>query len=114
MGSHWKQEDRNRRNLLNYGLAVCKMTLLIKDHKTWSVGDPPPSRSVMAGNKGGNTNISEYLSIMLEPVAADQESMEKNSTDGFLSDIVKLNEESSSHYEDEETNPSKHQEEPQK
>jgi hypothetical protein len=71
VGSHWNQKDRCKRNLLNFGLAVCPMTLLIKDHKTWSVnsGESPPSRSVMGGNIGGNTAISEFVSLVLEPVA---------------------------------------------
>ena len=56
LGNNWSQEARCLRNLLNLGLAVCPMTLLIKDHKTWSVdsGEAPPSRSVMGGNVGGN------------------------------------------------------------
>ena len=71
MGEYWNQEDRNRRNLMNHGLAVCKMTLLIKDHKSWAINETPPNRSLMAGNKGGNTNMSEFLSIILEPIASE-------------------------------------------
>jgi hypothetical protein len=33
----WNQEDRALKNLLNHGLAVCPMTLLIKDHKVWTL-----------------------------------------------------------------------------
>ena len=95
MGKYWQQEDRNRRNLLNHGLAVCKMTLLIKDHKSWTINETPPNRSVMAGNTGGNANMSEYLSILLEPIASDNTCMEVNSTDVMLAEIVKMNEENS-------------------
>ena len=96
MGEYWDQMDRNRRNLLNQGLAVCKMTLLIKDHKSWTLNATPPSRSLMAGNKGGNTNMSEFLSIILEPVANESKNcMEVNSTDGLLAEIVKMNDENS-------------------
>ena len=37
LGANWNQEDRSIRNLLNHGLAICPMTILIKDHKSWSV-----------------------------------------------------------------------------
>ena len=98
MGSYWKHEDRNKRNMLNYGLAVCKMTVLIKDHKSWSVNETLPGRAVMAGNMGGNTNISELLSAFLEPIASENtKCMEVNSTDGLLAEIDKMNEENSIH-----------------
>ena len=89
----WDQEERALKNLLNHGLAVCPMTLLIKDHKVWDITkDAPPSRSVMGGNKGGNTNISEIISIVLEPIANSQPgSLEENATDGFLANVTKLN-----------------------
>ena len=57
-------------NLLNHGLGACPMTLLIKDHKTWSI--IPKTRSLMGGNDGGNSGISEYLSLVLEPLAREQ------------------------------------------
>ena len=64
----------------------------------------------MSGNKGGNTNISEFLSIILEPIASEQkESMEVNSTDGFLAAIVKINEENSTPVEGEHESTSSHQ-----
>ena len=37
LGSNWSQEARCLSNLLNHGLGACPMTLLVKDHKTWSV-----------------------------------------------------------------------------
>ena len=68
------------------------MTLLIKDHKPWDL--IPKSRSVMGGNEGGNTGISEFLSLVLEPVAREQNgSMEINATNGLLADILDLNNE---------------------
>ena len=50
LGQCWNQEGRALRNLLNHGLAVCPMTLLVKDHKLWPVGETPPTRSIMGGN----------------------------------------------------------------
>ena len=84
MGSTWDQENRSVRNLLNHGLAV-------KDHKILSLGDTPPTRSVMGGNVGDNKPLSEFMSLILEPVAKRMESMEANSTSGFLNIIESLN-----------------------
>ena len=85
LGEDWGERDGSVRNLLNHGLAVCPMTLLIKDHKSWSIesGTPPPTRQVHGGNVGVNKAISEYLSLVLEPVAKKMESMEVNSTGGL-------------------------------
>ena len=92
LGSNWKQEERCMRNLLNHGLGACPMTLLIKDHKPWDL--IPKTRSVMGGNEGGNSGISEFLSLILEPVAREQSgSMEINATNGLLADIFDLNKE---------------------
>ena len=94
VGLGWNQEARCLANLLNHGLTPCPMTLLIKDHKTWSIlsREPPQTRSVMGGNVGGNTGISEFLSLVLEPVAREQEgNMEINATSGLLKDITTLN-----------------------
>ena len=94
VGLGWNQEARCLANLLNHGLTPCPMTLLIKDHKTWSIlsGEPPQTRSVMGGNVGGNTGISEFLSLVMEPVAREQEgNMEINATSGLLNDITTLN-----------------------
>ena len=90
LGSNWKQESRCLSNLINHGLGTCPMTLLIKDHKTWSM--VPKTRSVMGGNEGGNCGISEFLSLVLEPVAGEQgNSMEISATNGLLADIADLN-----------------------
>ena len=68
------------------------MTLLIKDHKTWSM--IPKTRSVMGGNEGGNCGISEFFSLVLEPVAREQDNnMEIIATNGLLADIADLNDE---------------------
>ena len=90
LSDQWDQRDRAVRNVLNHGLAVCPLTLLIKDHKTWSVN--PPSRPVMGGNVGGNRPLSEFMSLVLEPVAKRMESMEINATSGLLSVINNINE----------------------
>ena len=92
LGSNWSQESRCLANLLNHGLGACPMTLLVKDHKVWSV--IPKTRSVMGGNVGGNSGISEFLSLVLEPVAREQkDNMEINATNGLLADIYDLNKE---------------------
>ena len=68
------------------------MTILVKDHKTWDL--IPKTRPVMGGNEGGNQGISEFLSLVLEPVAREQEGhMEINATNGLLADIKDLNDE---------------------
>ena len=92
LGYNWSQEARFLSNLLNHGLGACPMTLLVKDHKTWSV--VPKTRSVMGSNEGGNCGISEFLSLVLEPVAREQDNnMEINATNGLLADIFDLNSE---------------------
>ena len=92
LGSAWSQESRCLANLINHGLGTCPMTLLIKDHKTWSV--IPKTRSVMGGNEGANSGISEFLSLVLEPVAKEQDDkLEINATTGLLADIADLNDE---------------------
>ena len=83
-GEGWSQESRCLANLLNHGLGACPMTLFVKDHKT----------SLMGGNDGGNVGISEFLSLVLEPVAREQVgNMEINATNGLLADIMDLNKE---------------------
>ena len=91
-GGGWNQESRCLANLLNHGLGACPMTLLVKDHKSWDL--IPKTRSVMGGNDGGNVGISEFLSLVLEPVAREQAgNMEINATNGLLADIMDLNKE---------------------
>ena len=90
MGGDWGQEERSLNNILNYGLACCPLTLLVKDHKIWTV--VPPVRPVMGGNVGGNAGMSEFISLALEPVADEmKDSMEINSTNGLIKDIEDVN-----------------------
>ena len=98
----WHQEDRSVGNLLNFGLAVCPTTLLVKDHKTFDLGTAPPTRFVMRGNVGANKPLSEYMSLILEPVAKRQESMEINASSGLLSVIESLNADLSTHTDEDQ------------
>ena len=87
LGSSWGQESRCLSNLLNHGLGTCPMTLLVK---TWDI--IPKTRSVMGGNEGGNAGISEFVSLVLEPIAREQDgNMEINATNGLLADITDYN-----------------------
>ena len=68
------------------------MTLQVKAHKVWSL--IPKTRSVMGGNDGANYGISEFLSLVLEPVAKEQDDkMETSATNDLLADISDLNDE---------------------
>ena len=90
LGSNWGQEERSLNNILNYGLVCCPLTLLVKDHKVWDV--VPKVRPVMGGNVGGNAGMSEFISLVLEPVADEMEgSIEINATNGLLKDIEDVN-----------------------
>ena len=52
----------------------------------------PKTRSVMGGNDGGNAGIREFISLVLEPVAREQDgNMEINATNCLLADIDDLN-----------------------
>ena len=67
---------------------------MLKDHKIWSLdtGEPPPSRNIMNGKLGMIMNMSEFLSIALEPIAnEDKDSMEVNAYDGLIADIERVN-----------------------
>ena len=93
LGKNWNQEDRSIRNLLKLGLAVCPMTLMVKYHKLQPVGKTPPTRSVMGSNVCGNKPLSEFMSLVLEPVSKRMDSMEINASSGLLSVIESLNKE---------------------
>ena len=69
------------------------MTLLIKDHKSWSPGDrgPIPSRPVEAGNSGLNVHLSELISSVIEPVALEESEREIDSTDDMIIRILGIN-----------------------
>ena len=102
LAGDWDQEDRALRNLLNHGLSICPMTILVKDHKSWSVD--VKSRPVMNGKVGMNTNMSEFLSLFLEPVAnEDKRNMEVNASDGLIVDIEGVNKKWSSIRQEAET-----------
>ena len=46
----------------------------------------------MGGNEGWNSEISEFISLVLEPAAREQDgNMEINATNGLLADISDLN-----------------------
>ena len=90
LAGDWDQEDRALRNLLNHGLSICPMTILVKDHKSWVVDIK--SRPVMNGKVGMNTHMSEFLSLILEPLAnEDKRNMEVNASDGLIVDIEGVN-----------------------
>ena len=44
-GANWNHSKRMNTNLSDGGEQVCNMTLLLKDHKNWSIDSstPPPS-----------------------------------------------------------------------
>ena len=76
-------------------MEVPEMVLLVKDHKHWDIesGKPVPTRPVVSGSRGVNTHISEWLSEIMEPIAARMKSAEVCSTEEVLSKIDKLNNE---------------------
>ena len=69
------------------------MSLLIKDHKSWSEtsGKEVPSRPVVSGNKGVNTHLSELVSEVLEPLILELRGGEVSSTEEALNLIESLN-----------------------
>ena len=69
------------------------MSLLIKDHKKWdpNSNDPLPSRPVISGNNGLNRHLSEFLSLILEPIAMETDGLEIDSSNEMLSKIDELN-----------------------
>ena len=93
-GANWGHSDRMSTNLEDNGDQVCKMTLLIKDHKKWSPGSegPPPSRPVISGNNGLNCHLSELISSIIEPVAYEENGKEIDSTDDMIAKIEQINE----------------------
>ena len=93
-GANWNHFDRMSTNLEDKGEQVCKMSLLIKDHKSWSTESvsPPPSRPVVSGNFGLNCHLSELISTILEPIAYEESGNEMDSTDDMIAKISKINE----------------------
>ena len=94
LGVNRDQEDKALRILLSNGLAIFPMTIMIKDHKSLSLDseEPPPSRSIMNGKLGMNMNMSEFISLVMEPIAnEDKDNLETNFTDGLIADIKGIN-----------------------
>ena len=72
-----------------------EMVCLVKDHKGWEFSPEtpdPPSRPVVAGNIGINRNISEILSLIIEPITSGLQGDAINSTGDMLHIINGLNE----------------------
>ena len=71
IGDDWLHNERMLKNVNENGEQTCPMFCLVKDHKGWSFSEDnpsPPSRPVVAGNLGINRNLSEILSLLIEPV----------------------------------------------
>ena len=84
IGENWGHSDRMSANMTDKGEQTCQMTLLCKDHKSWShdSGKPPPTRPVVAGNSGLNCHLSEIVSTLIDPVTFEEQGNEidRNST----------------------------------
>ena len=93
--AHESDKKRMNNNLQGTSMEVPEMVLLVKDHKHWDIesGKPVPTRPVVSGSRGVNTHISEWLSEIMEPIAARMKSAEVCSTEEVLSKIDKLNNE---------------------
>ena len=92
VGSNWQHEDRMAKNLSDKGEQVCQITLLIKDHKSWTEdsGKPVPSRPVISGNSGLNCHLSEMISMIIDPLAYEHNGNEVDSTDDMLDKLKVL------------------------
>ena len=71
--------DRTLNNMTVAGIDLPEMSLLVKDHKSWtfSSGTPVPTRPVMSGNCAINTHLSELISEILEPVVVQKYSPQR-------------------------------------
>ena len=78
--------DRMAANLVVSDLDLPEMTLLTKDHKTWSYesGKAVPTRPVVSGNSTINTHLSEMISEIIEPVALESNGAEIQSSEEAL------------------------------
>ena len=81
------------KNLTVAGLDLPEMSLLIKDHKSWSFdsGKPVPTRPVLSGNCAINTHLSEMISEIIEPVALQYNGAEVQSSEEMLAHIDMIN-----------------------
>ena len=86
-------QQRMLKNNFVSDLDVPEMSILIKDHKKWSVdsGEPVPSRPVLSGNNTINTHLSELISELLEPIASEFTGAEIQSTEEALSILDEIN-----------------------
>ena len=86
-------EDRMLKNLTVAGLDLPEMSLLVKDHKSWSFesGKPVPTRPVLSGNCAINTHLSELISEIIEPVALQYNGAEVQSSEEMLAQIDMIN-----------------------
>ena len=83
VGEDWNHTERMNKNVCEKGEQTCPMFCLIKDHKAWSFkeSDPtPPSRPVIAGNLGINRNLSELISLVIEPITLNMDGAAFEST----------------------------------
>ena len=88
-----KQSERVTNSLHDASESIAPLYLLIKDHKGWREDQrtPPPSRPVCSGLRGFNKHLSEFISLILEPIAHASGGAEVNSTGALLDRINKLN-----------------------
>ena len=86
--------DRMNANLVVSDLDLPEMTLLTKDHKSWSSesGKAVPTRPVVSGNSTINTHLSEMLSEIIEPIALEANGAEIQSSEEALHLIDWMNE----------------------
>ena len=91
--SNGTNHERMASNLVVSDLDLPEMSLLTKDHKSWSVesGSPVPTRPIVSGNSTVNTHLSELLSELIEPVALEADGAEVQSSEEALSLIDTLN-----------------------
>ena len=84
---------RMLKNVHNGTPEVPELSILVKDHKEWSLesDDPVPSRPVLSGNGCINTHLSEIISEVIEPVALELEGGEIQSSEEALEKIDALN-----------------------
>ena len=94
--SYSKHTDPERmlNNLTVSGLDLPEMSLLTKDHKSWSwdSNKPVPTRPVMSGNCCINTHLSELISEVVEPLVLEYDGAEVQSSEEVLALLDNINE----------------------
>ena len=95
MWSYAKHTDPDRmlKNLTVSDIDLPEMSLLTKDHKSWSSesNKPVPTRPVMSGNCAINTHLSELISELVEPMALEFDGSEVQSSEEILARIDQIN-----------------------